>query len=350
MIKKLVDSDFETVELQHVPMEFSRDMDEIGRFQWGKLIRLPILIARIWKVRFQGNCATLYYPPGGESNTAILRDIAVLLTCRILFSEVIFHAHAGGFTDIVKQAPWPVRCLALRAYRKPDLFIQLTNMSPPDGAVIRAKRIVSLPCGLPDDAARYAGPSGRAENSSNIRLLFVGVVSRSKGVMVLLEACARLKVKDVTFHLRIIGRFHSPEFEAECLAFIQDHDLVQEVEFLGVRTGDDKWEEYCATDIFCFPSHFESENQPLVILEAMQFGLPSVATDWRSISTMVEDGQTGYIVPTEDSKALAERITYLVRHPELRRKLGQNARQAFLEKYTDAVWRSQIETMLCGAT
>lgn len=346
MIKKLIDSDFRAIDLHFVPMNFSRDMDEIGRFRWSKLLRLPVLIGQVWSARFRTRSATLYYPPGGESVTAIVRDIVVLLSCRVLFKHLIFHAHAGGFTEIVATAPWPIRFLARCAYRKPDLFIQLTDKSPPDGTAISARRIISVPCGLPDDGARFVDRFRAGASPQRMRLLFVGVVSRSKGVMVLLEACARLKAQKIEFHLSVVGRFHSPEFEAECMSFIADQGLGADVEFVGVIVGDDKWDIFCTSDIFCFPSHFESENQPLVVLEAMQFGLPIVASDWRSISTMVESGRTGYIVPVRDSAALAERIALLACNPKMRETMGRAARVAFLESYTDDEWRLKIEMAL----
>lgn len=346
MIKKLIDSGFDGIDLHYVPMDFSRDMDEIGRFRWGKLLRLPLLVGRIWRVRFRKQCRILYYPPGGESVTAIVRDIVVLLSCRILFERVVFHAHAGGFTEVAEATPLPIRVLARLAYHQPDLFIQLTDKSPPDATRVNAKRIVNVSCGLHDNGARYVHTSPAAASSPETNLLFVGVISRSKGVMVLLEACALLKVSCIDFHLRVMGRFYSPEFEAECRSFVEQHGLLDYVEFIGVKTGDEKWRTFSTSDVFCFPSYFESENQPLVILESMQFGLPCVASDWRSVSTMVEEGQTGFLVPIQDSEALADRIRFLIQHAELRATMGRRARERFLTRFTDAVWRSDMESVL----
>lgn len=346
MIKNLIDSEFDGIIFQFVPMEFSRDMDEIGRFRWHKLLRLPVLIGRIWRARFQKHCNVLYYPPGGETVTAILRDVAVLLSCRVLFKRVVFHAHAGGFIEVAEIAPLPIRLLARLAYRRPDIFIQLTEKSPPDGVIVKAKRVVYVPCGLPDDGERYLTRFRDETTSKKATLLFVGVVSPSKGVMILLEACAQLKANGYRFLLRVMGRFHSPDFEAECSSFITERDLEDDVEFLGVLTGDDKWQAFCTADIFCFPSVFESENQPLVILEAMQFGLPVVASDWRGISTMVKDGETGYVTPIKDPAAMAERVGLLIDRPSLRAQMGVRARNVFLEQYTEAEWRLKMEAVL----
>lgn len=345
MIQKLLDSNLSGVQLYFVPMSFSSDMDEIGRFRWKKLFQLPVLVVKIWMARFFKGCSALYYSPGGESLTSICRDAFVLNLCRPFFRKTIFHVHAGGFSDVAEQAPWLIRKCAFLAYNKPELVIQLTEKSPPDGRRVRAKRIEYVPNGLADDGAQYAEHFSSRHNRQIPNLLFVGVVSPSKGVRVLLEACARLKALDVAFQLKIMGRFYSPEFEAECREYIVVQGLEDHVEFLGVKTGEDKWREFRDADIFCFPSHFESENQSLVILEAMQFGLPCVATDWRSMSTMVQQGETGFIVPVRDPDAFADCVEHLIANPRLRMKMGEKARQVFVSRYTDDVWRSHMENI-----
>jgi glycosyltransferase involved in cell wall biosynthesis len=187
-----------------------------------------------------------------------------------------------------------------------------------------------------------------ATASKNTTLLFVGAVSEGKGVLVLLEACSELRARGFDFVLKIVGRFDSREFEDRCRKYVQDNDLNNRVRFLGSLTGDAKWEQFADSDIFCFPSHYLAENQPIVILEAMQFALPVVATDWRGISTMVEDGQSGFVVPTRNSIALADCIGKLIQDPSLRKKMGAKGRATFLTKYTDTVWRPAMESALKG--
>jgi glycosyltransferase involved in cell wall biosynthesis len=348
-IQALVDSEFEEIDLHFVSMDFSRQIDEVGRFGWRKVALLPLLISRIWWTRFRKNCEVLYYPPGGTTISAVARDISVLLCCRMLFSRVVFHSHAGGFMEIAEAGPFVLRILARIAYRRPDVLIQLTPNSPPDANLTRAARVVYVPYGLHDHAASYMSVIGDSDPSRKTRLLFVGSVSRGKGVMTLLEACAELVRTGDEFFLQVVGNFYPSEFEQDCESFINDTGLHDHVKFVGPLIGDEKWRAFCEADIFCFPSSYKAENQPLVILEAMQFAVPVVASDWRGIPTMVKDGETGFIVPVEDSVALANRIRRLMNDPGLRTKMGEKARSLFLERYTVAVWRPAMESALRGA-
>ncbi|WP_374238292.1 glycosyltransferase family 4 protein [Mycobacterium sp. PSTR-4-N] len=348
-VQALVDAEFEKVRLHLIRMDFSRDSEDVGRFQWRKLPRLPLLVIKIWRFQFRARCETLYYPPGGTTATAVLRDIFILLLCRPLFRRVVFHCHAGGFAEVAERTKIPIRWLARAAYSRPNVLIQLTEKSPPDGIAVNAKSVAIVPNGLPDDGIRYSPRFRSPSDSDAIRLLFVGAVSESKGVMVLLEACEILRASGVKFALRIVGRFKSADFERDCRDFIGTRNLENEIDLAGVLTGDLKWEAFCNSDIFCFPSHYEAENQPLVVLEAMEFGLPVVATDWRGISTMVSHGRTGFITGIRDPIAIAHCITVLASDPDLRARMGDAGRLTFCERYTSDNWRPAMESVLGGA-
>ena len=96
MIKQLLDSQFSKIQLHHVPMQFSKEMDQIGRFRLSKVFELIQVIFRIIQCRFVRNVRILYYPPAGPSRIAILRDLVILTTTRWLFDKTIFHFHAGS--------------------------------------------------------------------------------------------------------------------------------------------------------------------------------------------------------------------------------------------------------------
>jgi glycosyltransferase involved in cell wall biosynthesis len=114
----------------------------------------------------------------------------------------------------------------------------------------------------------------------------------------------------------------------------------------GPLTGDDKWRNFARADVFCLPTYYEREGMPLVVLEAMQFSLPVVATRWRGIPSMVRDGRTGFLVPVHDSVATADRLEQLVRNPDLRRTLGAAARAEFERNFTLQVFAARIEQAL----
>ena len=81
------------------------------------------------------------------------------------------------------------------------------------------------------------------------------------------------------------------------------------------------------------PSVPRSEGIPTVILEAMSSGVPVVSTDVGAVSELIEEGETGYVVPPHRPDLLAEKLELLLSDPGLRAKMGRIARQRVLEHY-----------------
>lgn len=72
----------------------------------------------------------------------------------------------------------------------------------------------------------------------------------------------------------------------------------------------------------------------LVLLEAMEHALPCIATDEGGISDIVDEGETGFIVSKRNANILADKIEYLLIHPEERMRMGKNGYRKFYDKFT----------------
>jgi glycosyltransferase involved in cell wall biosynthesis len=96
-------------------------------------------------------------------------------------------------------------------------------------------------------------------------------------------------------------------------------------------------------DVFLLASR--SEGFPLGIVEAMLAGVPVVATDVGSVSEAVVEGETGYLVPSGDSQALAGRLRDVLADPELRRRLGEQSRERARERFTAEAMAGSFERL-----
>ncbi|HXQ00005.1 MAG TPA: glycosyltransferase family 4 protein [Solirubrobacteraceae bacterium] len=103
-------------------------------------------------------------------------------------------------------------------------------------------------------------------------------------------------------------------------------------------------------DVFALPSRWE--GMPLGILEAMHAGLPVVVTDVGSVAEVVSDGDTGYVVRSEDLAALQDRLRRLLDAPALRARMGERGQALARERYTDTAmarrYEDVYERMLSG--
>jgi len=332
MIKKLLDGRYEHIRLFHVRLAFSKDMHEVGRFSFGKVLHLFRVIAAVAWARLKHGTTVLYYPPSGPNRIPVLRDIVFLNAVRWMFRRTVFHYHAGGVSSFAPQLPAVLRPLFHSAYGRHDLAIRLATMAPEDGQYFKAKDDIVVINGIEDEAG---GPIDRSEPKEGpVRLLFTAVLIPSKGVEVLLQAFSIMRKRGLDVDLRLMGKWGSAEFERHCMDLIQREGIADRVHILGLRMGEVKSQDFRDTDIFCFPSHFEAEVNPVVLLEALEYSIPIVTTRWRGIPMIVADRMNGLLVPPQDPEAVADAVEELVKDPALRVELGRAGRRIFEERYT----------------
>jgi glycosyltransferase involved in cell wall biosynthesis len=351
MIEKMLKGSYgEEVRLVHVRMSFSRELDESGKFKIRKLPKFCWLMVRILVARFAQGADILYYPPASANRLAVWRDLAILISTRWSFRKTILHFHTGGLSDVYNSSSAWMRFLCRLAYFHPDVAIRLSEYTHEDGKAVRARREFVVPNGIEDESAAYfLGDRQRPGAEHPIRILFVNLLAEAKGVITLLEACHLLAKRGVHFQARFMGRFESPQFEQRVRQLVQESDLGGCISFLGVLSGQEKWEQFARVDIFCLPTHHEAETFGVVLLEAMSFGLPVIASRWRGIPSVVQDGVCGFLVPVKDPVALAGRLEQLIRDPELRRTMGQEGRKRYLENFTIERFHDRMKAVFRAA-
>lgn len=189
----------------------------------------------------------------------------------------------------------------------------------------------------------------RAEVSdSQFRLLFVGTCYPRKGLTYLLEAISLLKDR-YNVRLDIIGDTeHDPKYSSQLLRIVQERSLQDRVIFHGWVPQEMLWDFYAKADGFVLPSVWEGYG--IVLLEALAFGLPIVATKAGAIPELISHRENGLLVPPADSSALAEAIAVLYDDADLRQRLAQAAlersRQSLSWSQVGEEFQEVIETLL----
>jgi glycosyltransferase involved in cell wall biosynthesis len=347
MIQQIVDARFEQLDVVHVRMEFSETHAEIGRASVRKLAHLAALIARVRRVQREHGATVLYYPPAGGQLTAVLRDIALLTCLRGAFSHVVFHFHAAGVAEMQAQLPGWLRPLYRHAYEGVDRAILPSRNLPPDAARLKAKSIVIVPHGIPDEHPAWAELAARTRTQSRaLQLLYVGMLDESKGVTLLVDALAELSRRGIHARLRLVGAFANEAYRGVLARHIAQRRLGDRIELSGVLIGPEKWRAYATADVLCLPTFYAAETFGLVALEAMQLELPVVATRWRALPEIVEHGETGLLVEPRDANALADALARLAQDPALRRTLGANGRARYLQRFGHERFLRELEAAL----
>jgi glycosyltransferase involved in cell wall biosynthesis len=144
----------------------------------------------------------------------------------------------------------------------------------------------------------------------------------------------------------VAGPWPSQQVEDETQQLVRQLLPDDSVTFTGPVGAAEKARILASSDIFCLPSFYPQEGQPLVIIEAMAASLPVVSTMWRGIPETVVDGETGFLVETARPDLVAEKLTALALDPDTRRTLGQNGRARYERLYTqEAFGRRMLEAL-----
>jgi glycosyltransferase involved in cell wall biosynthesis len=177
---------------------------------------------------------------------------------------------------------------------------------------------------------------GRAEDRpSKIRFLSVGRMVPFKGFDILIDACAELQKRGIDFACEIIGDGALRE-ELEERASRQN--LGERIHFAGEQSQNYVQATLRDCDVFVLASAPDdrgaSDVFPTVIAEAMATGKPVVSTTVAGIPELVANGETGFLVPPRDARALADAMEQLARDENLRLNFGDAGRLRIEQKFT----------------
>lgn len=167
-------------------------------------------------------------------------------------------------------------------------------------------------------AGRNSGRNAEGWANRNLRLLYVGRLSASKNVLVILDALAQLKPA-VTIELDIVG--DGPEREA-LERFVDEQDLRRQVRFHGNVSFDRVLEFYEQADALALVS--ASEGWGKAITEAMAFGLVCIGSE-RGVIPWLLGERRGLVVPPNDAAALASALREIAGNPAEHFQTGQRA-------------------------
>ena len=220
-------------------------------------------------------------------------------------------------------------------FQKADLFTANTVFTRSRVTELGANKdkIQILPVGLRME--RFAYKRRDITSGETIKLLTVGRLVEKKGHEYALKALAQVSRKHPNIAYDIAG---DGPLRSKLEALAVELKISSSTNFLGAMMQDEIIKLYQSAHIFILPSvtaaDGDMEGQGLVLQEAQAVGLPVISTLHNGIPDGVLDGRSGFLVPERDADALAERLQYLIEHPEIWAEMGRAGRE-FVEKNYD---------------
>lgn len=186
--------------------------------------------------------------------------------------------------------------------------------------------LVRIPSGIPDALIEEVGRNSIPPPKDKPAIGMIGRFSSEKRHAHLIDAAVRLRQKGLLFRILLAGT--GPE-EIRLREKIDREGLTDSIVFCGYMAPKEFFQKI---DLLVMCSTVE--NLPFSILEAMAYGVPVAAYDVGGIPDLVEDGQTGVLIPSGSIEGLANKLEELVQNPEQICCMGKNAYERGRESFS----------------
>jgi glycosyltransferase involved in cell wall biosynthesis len=202
---------------------------------------------------------------------------------------------------------------------------------------LKPERVITIPNGIDFDSVTATNGYEALAHSFGLanrfpRIITVGNIRHVKGTDVFLRTAAEVVAHYPNAVFLVAGALYPGDFTVSVQHMVKELRLADHVRLLDGQSEHTIWSLLKACDVFCLLSR--SEGMSNALLEAMACGLPSVATAVGGNPEVLEDGRTGYLVPSENHHAAATRILELLAHPERAAAIGQEARNTAEKTYS----------------
>lgn len=328
----------ETFDCHYINLATAKDLADIGKIRLQKFTQFYQLLSKTRKEVKRIRPELVYVTPNAKGG-AFYKDFIVIQMLKSMGCKVVVHYHNKGVS--LRQDKTIDNLLYRTFFKKLKVILLAEALYADVQKYVARKDVFICPNGIPE--ALTAEPSAIRHNAIP-KLLFLSNLLIDKGVFTLLDACKILKEKGYQFTCDFVGG-ETADINAE--RFNQEVAIrgVNEcVCYKGKKYGAEKEEMLKSVDLFILPTY--NECFPLVLLEAMQQGLPCIASNEGGIADIIIPNETGYIVPKKSTQDLADKIEILLKNNSLRLKMGNKGLERYKQLFTLEAFEQRIASIL----
>lgn len=275
----------------------------------GTIRRLGQILAILTKIARLQKDKDVIYLSLSESCLGNLRDIAIYKLCNKVLNRMYVHMLGGaGMRNILNKNDWQSRLNAKYLNQLAGIIVE----GPVNFEMFRRFASADKIHVVPNFAEDYLflNNSEIEEKFSRMKplnVLFLSNLIPGKGYWELAEAYIKLNDEEKqNFNIKYVGAFESEKDQIRFLKLIED---CESINYLGpFIDGNAKRNLYKDSHIFCLPSYYPFEGQPISILEAYASGCVVVTTDHSGIPFVFKDRINGYMVQKKSVHSLVDAL------------------------------------------
>jgi len=312
--------------IEYVKVSYSTAINEIGKLRWSKLkIFFKTLIILVKKLPlFRPDLVYFQISP---DDLAFFRDAVFVFFIKIFRIKILYHIRGQG---IKNRANNTIYYYSYKIVFNNTNVICLSEILVDDIKQFVNGKIFIVPNGQPD----IQFPVLRLNNDLiEINLLFLSNLIKPKGVFDFIDSLEILNNQKISFKGTIVGN-EGDISKKELLDYINNKKLQDKISYLGPKYDIEKHKILESSHIFVFPTYYSVEAFPGVILEAMKYSLPVIATKFAAIPDMISDNENGFLVPINSPNIIADKLKYLIKNRNIRIEMGNYSRRKYESNFT----------------
>lgn len=313
------------------------------------LARIGEVFSFIWQAWRKSRLSEAVYFTISESLVGNLKDLLFYLACFDRLPSMAVHLHGGaGMRELLKPGNRWMRAMNGFFLRRIGAVIVLgkRHVDMFDGLV--APEQIHIVPNFAEDALFLDEPAIRSkfDRASPLKLLFLSNLLPGKGHVELVEAFRSLDPADrVRLQVDFAGGFQSEEQRADFLRSIGD---LPQLRYHGMVRGERKLALFHDAHLFCLPTYYPYEGQPISILEAYASGCAVLTTDHSGILDVFDSQRSGFCVAKRSSAAIRQAIEQALADPKRLRTMALHNRTVASEEYRTDRYNARLIRILDG--
>lgn len=267
------------------------------------------------------------------------RKLLIVLVLKLTKKKFIIHLHGSEFEVFYKNSNKIIKKLIRFTLRSCDSFIVLgenwkgiiSNIEPKTKIFVLKNSIR-----IPDFKVN--------RNINKFNVLFLGVLIKRKGIYELIEAIRILSENNIItkynleFNIAGVGKE-----ESDIKNLINKYNLDYCINMLGWIDGKQKEKLLKSSQLFVLPSY--NEGLPMAILEAMSYGIPTVATNVGSIDEVVINNNNGYLIKPGEGEKISKCIEDIISNNDKWTIYSENSKIKIKDEFDEKVYFGEVEKL-----
>jgi len=320
-------------------VDFKKDVFKQGVYSVNRIVQILKILTEIWHKKKDSD---VIYLTISQSISGNIKDLITYGICFKIISRMVIHLHGGGIRKLIFNKYWII-------YYLNKFFLKRIG-----GVVVLGKSLKSIFESMVPQDRIYVVPNFAEDylllekkkiekkflDINPLRILFLSNLIPGKGYEELVDAYVTLK-HDLKKSVRIdfAGGFESENDQKRFLDQIKDN---VKIHYHGIVFGEKKKELFSNSHLFCLPTYYSYEGQPISILEAYASGCVVVTTDHGGISDIFKNGVNGFEVRKKSAVSIKRKIEQILKKPEQLLPMALTNREIVQGKYRTSTYCSSL--------